>query len=148
MKFMRFAVAALATLILFSCKKDDASGVVGTWEVASIKIESCTDPSENGTTNFSNGCFSETLLGEVLFESCITAVFTATNYTITTKIKALGVEDTDVETGTYTINGSTIRLCKGSDCVDATLNGNQTEMTISDTDPADGCKTTTTFKKK
>jgi hypothetical protein len=148
MKFMRISVAALATLILFSCKKDDSTGVIGNWEATSIAIESCTDPSDNGTTNFTNGCFSESLLGQVLFESCITAVFTATTYTITTTIKALGIEDTDVDTGTYTINGSTIRLCKGSDCVDATLNGNQTQLTFSDTDPDDGCKTTTTLRKK
>lgn len=138
-----FCLFALAMSIL-SCKKDDPQDqIVGTWKASKGIYTNCTDPSENQTLTFSNGCYKEPLLGLSL---CIDVVFKSdNNYTLTTNIEGLG---TDIETGTYTINDTQLTLCPvGGSCETNNYTITDTTLNFKDKDAGTGCNTDFTMTK-
>jgi hypothetical protein len=134
------------SLLVVSCSKDEKS-VEGNWKFTSIVSTNCTDSEANGTLNFTNGCFSEELLG-FEFELCANLVMTDKNYTITSTTTFLGETETETETGTYTIDGDNITLTSSSgEMIQGTVNSDRNRITIRDNDPDTGCDQEITIAK-
>lgn len=126
------------SFLVVSCSKDEKT-VEGNWKFTSIVSTNCTDSEDNGTLNFTNGCFTEDLFGFAI-EVCGNLVMTDKNYTITSTTSFLGETDTETETGTYTIDGNNITLTSSAgEVVQGTVNGDRNRITIRDTDPDTGC---------
>ncbi len=150
MLFNRILVLlTLVSLLFASCSKDEMT-VVGNWEFTQIETTNCTETSENGSLNLTDGCGTIDL---VIFEVevCGDAVFTDSNYTISNNTTVVGEEtESDVDTGTYSIDGDKITFTSSvdSELTEGTINGDRNNMVISWEDEDSGCVTTITLAKK
>ena len=139
MKKLNYLLSALLLLSVFAltgCGDDDddenvnnASALVGTWNVTSISTTGCDDPDDNG--NFSFSC-DDTL--------CVKLIFTSSQVTIRTT--AFGF--TEEETDNYTVSGNTIIV--DGEAGNFSIAGNT--LTFTSTDPDDGCVATFTADKE
>jgi hypothetical protein len=146
------ALKTLTILILIiamiSCKKDDPKDdLAGTWKITKYVATACTDPTDNQSLTFIDGCYKEALSG---FELCQTAVFNKDNtYSLTTKSTLFGSTSTDVESGTFTATVSTLKLCPtGEACDDSNYTLSGKTLTINKTDNDTKCKQTLTLAKQ
>ena len=147
MKLLKFISIFSLVLIFSACSKDDKT-LKGTWEISNTTNTGCTDVSLNESVNFTNGCVSESI-GGFGYSLCITAVFTENTFTIT-QTTTIGTQvDTDVTTGSYTVNGNNVTLTDSSgDSITGTTNSARTELTITETDDIDNCTSTVRMRKK
>lgn len=142
-----FVFLTLLSILVMSCSKDEKS-IVGDWIFMSFVSANCTDSEENGTINFTNGCFKESA-GFFEVELCGTAVFTDKNYTITFVTSFLGENSSETETGTYTIDGDKITLtATNGDKTEGTVNGDRNSISVKSNDIDTGCDQTITLGKK
>lgn len=127
----------LSLLLIISCSKDDEpdylTPLVGTWETYSLVFSECTDPDDNATG---------TCTGAPCFEIAINSNGT---YVFTDNITQEG------ETGTITADATMITLCETgeTDCDTSsyTLSGS-TLVVIVDDDEDSGCTLTINFQKQ
>lgn len=147
MLFNRILVLlTLVSLLFASCSKDEMT-VVGNWNFSQIVSTNCEDADENGSLNLTDGCGTSEVFG-IPVEVCGNAVFTDSNYTITLETSLLGQDDTEVETGTYSIDGDKITFTSSDGEVsEGTINGDRNNLVLTDEDEESGCITTITMTK-
>jgi hypothetical protein len=137
-------------LLFLSCKKDDPKDlIIGTWQAGALTTKNCTDIKENQSLTFTSGCFTENSVGVKI---CINATFSANGtYDFVFKTTVLGsAKDTDMDQGTYSINGNTLTLCPdadGSNCEENKFTITENTLTISSVDTDTGCDSTLTLIK-
>ncbi len=142
-----FLVLVLMTSLILSCSKDEKS-VVGNWDFTSVVSTNCLDSDVNGTVNFTNGCFKESVLGFEI-ELCGTAVLTDKNYTFNSKTTIFGQVDNTSETGTYSISGDKITFTPTTgEKTEGTLNSDRNSLVINTKDDESGCDQVITLRKK
>lgn len=145
--FRNFLVLVLMTVLVVSCSKDEKT-VVGNWNFSSVVSTNCTDSADNGTVNFTNGCFKESVFGFEI-ELCGTAVFTDKNYTFNSKTTIFGETENISETGTYTISGDKITFTATTgEKTEGTLNSDRNSLVINTKDDDTGCDQAITLIKK
>lgn len=146
MKTLKLFTLLFVSVFIFSCKKDDPKDLIlGEWKASKIVTSGCTDPTDNQNLTFTNGCYTETLLG---IELCLTLNFKNDGtYITTTKSTFLGTPSTETETGTYTIDGSNIKLCTGGSCDNASFTVSDKSLNIKGKDTDSGCNNDLTLIK-
>ena len=147
MKHFQLVTLIIIIAGLFSCKKDEpADLLLGNWKATKLVNSGCTDPEDNQNLTFTNGCYSEALLG---FEICLSATFNDNGtYSIVTKSTFLGSTDTETENGTYTVSGTTLTLCEtGSSCDDANFSVSEKTLSLTGKDTDTNCTSALTFAK-
>jgi hypothetical protein len=147
MKHLQVVSLLFIIAAFLSCKKDDpADTIIGTWKSSKVVSTGCTDPDENQTLTFTNGCYSEPTLG---LELCVTVTFNENgSYSSVSKSTFFGSTDTETINGTYSIAGNKLTICETpSSCEvsDFTLNGNTVTINTKDTDT--NCTTVLTMVK-
>lgn len=130
---------ALPLIYLSSCKSDEAAtDIIGTWVATTILQSNCTDDADNGTT--SPTCTAD---------DCVKITFAAGNeYEILTTTGGTSRRDT----GTFSIDGSTIDLCEEEEgqtsCDRFSLSVSSTSLVLTMTDNSTGCQVRTTYTKE
>ncbi|MEZ4907742.1 MAG: lipocalin family protein [Saprospiraceae bacterium] len=142
-------LSLLAIIALFiSCNKDSNSeaSLVGTWLPVSSTSENCSDSTDDQDITYTDGCYSEPILG---FSICESITFNSDNtYESTSTISFLGQQSSETENGTYTVSDGTLTICdENGDCSsgDFTISGSTLTFYYVDSDT--GCENTTVFKK-
>jgi len=119
-----YFIYAFLLLLIFSCNKEEADSIVGTYKVTSLAQSNCSNPAENFELNFgNNNCVTA---GGIEFCESGTFNFSADgNFTSTIRLNAPAVgELLDLNgRGTYVANGNVATICLPA-CNDYTLNGN------------------------
>ncbi|MBK9735512.1 MAG: hypothetical protein IPO92_11295 [Saprospiraceae bacterium] len=82
--------------------------IIGTWKASKVIFSNCTDPLDNRTLTFSNGCYNDAIQELTI---CLEAIFKSDNtYSSKTTITAGSNATTDTETGTYTITSNNLNV--------------------------------------
>jgi|GEM_PF-1441699 len=131
-------------VLLSSCGSDDGD-ITGTYRITSYSVTGCMDIEDNIALDVSGDDGCTTVDG---VEVCGTGSFSLneSTFTLSFTISTLGFSSTDSGSGGYTVDGNTITVCDGEECVDGTISGDRITFSI----PADedGCVLTITGEKQ
>jgi hypothetical protein len=136
---VRLLLMVLTTLLIISCKKDDPKDlIIGSWQASALTTTSCTNPEDNQNLTFTAGCFTENSFGVKI---CINTTFSPNGtYEFIFKTTVFGSTETDIDQGTYSINGNTLTLCPdGSNCEENKFTITENTITLSSVDTDTGC---------
>ncbi len=147
MKHLHLVSLLIIIASFLSCKKDDpADTIVGTWKSSKLVTTGCTDPEENQNLTFTNGCYSEPVLG---FEICLTTTFNENGtYTVVSKTTFFGSTQNETENGNYSISGNEITLCETpSSCEVSKFSLTENTLILTSKDKDTNCNTVLTMVK-
>lgn len=137
---------ALISALLFTSCGGDEDSVVGNWVAVSTESISCDDP----ILNIASSDFSSEPCTSNSPDGCIYASYTFTETMLTTVISFsfFNVVESEMDSGTYTIDGDQLTVCLDGECDPATYSIDGNTMTIVATDPDDGCVTTLVLNRQ
>ncbi|MBK9736959.1 MAG: hypothetical protein IPO92_19220 [Saprospiraceae bacterium] len=147
MKTLKILMVVSLVIGIFSCKKDSPlDEIIGTWKASKVIFSNCTDPMDNRTLTFSNGCYNDAIQE---LKICLEAVFKSDNtYSSKTTLTKGSDVSTVIETGTYTITSSNLSVCpQGEPCTDNPYTLSSKTINIKQTDKDAGCTNDLTYVK-
>lgn len=133
---------SVATLLFTSCGSDD--DITGTYKIISYSLNSCDDSSENFTLDVSSDDGCSTLLGEEVCGNGTVVLNEGGTFSVSFTFTIAGSSETIEGTGAYTLDGNTLTICDGTDCVDGTVDGKRLTISLPEDD---GCRLTMTGEK-
>ena len=137
-KIFTYLAAIFIITLSLSCS-EDPEDLIGVWDIYYLDIKNCDDPTDNLFLDLTNNrCITENGL-EICFD--ITYDFKSDGtLTLNTFSESLGIERTETQIFSYTIDGDKISACDSSGCDTISFDLSGDEVTFEWTDDEYNCE--------